>query len=357
MRENDKASPRNRIFLIGFIIVAIASIVVCILSKQALENTTDGKIAETNMSTKQQTEKKDTATDETIDSENENSQTESVSQTEMREIPMKFAFSSMGKEIVVNQLLDKSVNKTFKIDLNKFAAQDDQLNSFVFVFYSQDGVSNMGEVKGGFGISLDNTCPVATDPGWFQSEDFSVRSEGAYCEVTWTIPDNIKEYIDNNGKLMIGYWWSDVESVNLERIVCNKTSFKELPTDGEKYVDINKIINYGDSSLNVLNIPLSQIIGENEIPQYIAISVQGAVPMGKFSGALGISTQKGIYDGFYQEDNIVQYSEIEKMDIEWIIPDEIKNNIDYNGNLQLSFWWNNNQELNVNNIYVQYCNK
>ena len=39
-----------------------------------------------------------------------------------------------------------------------------------------------------------------------------------------------------------------------------------------------------------------------------------------------LSTQKGIYDGFYQEDNIVQYSEIEKMDIEWIIPDEIKNN-------------------------------
>ncbi len=357
MRKNDKASPRNRIFLIGFIIVAIASIFVCILSKQALENIKDSKNADTNISTKQQTEKKDNSSDETSDSKNESLQTEAVPQTEMREIPMKLAFSAIGKEVVVNQLLDKSVNKTYKIDIRNFAKQDDQLNSFIFVFYSQDGVSNMGEVKGGFGISVDSTCPAATDPGWYQSEDFSVRSEGAYCEVTWTIPDEIKQYIDNNGKLMIGYWWSDIETVNLERIVCKKTSFKELPTDGEKYIDINKTINYADASLNVLNIPINQIIEENEIPQFIAISVQGAVPMGKFSGALGMSTKKEIFDGFYNEENIVGYSDIEKMDITWIIPDEVKNNIDYNGNLQLSFWWSNNQELNVKNIYVQYCNK
>ena len=57
-----------------------------------------------------------------------------------------------------------------------------------------------------------------TDKGWYQTENVCVFTDASNLSLTWIIPDDVKENIDNNGDLMLGFWWSDQGSITLDKV-------------------------------------------------------------------------------------------------------------------------------------------
>ncbi len=342
--KNNEYNSKNHVFIIGFIIIAIASVIVCVLSKNALEKI-DKKQSDNNQTAEVTTV---AVIDEDIPSPDET--------TPEYQSPLITSFSEMCKELTgMNIILDKEVNKTYKINLHDLAQQGDHIESFIFKFYSEDGTSNMGNVKGGFGISVDSSCPVMTSDSWYQNpDDFSVQSDGASCEVTWTIPDDIKNYINiDTGNLLFGYWWSDVTSIRLDSVVCKKSLTKKIPVDGNKKINIGESLSYSDSTAQKFTFPLSSLLEEGQTPQFISIKFTCNQPIGKFSGSLGISTNSA-YDKYYTENNIVVFSDSQSANVDWFVPEEIIKDIDRNGNIDLTFNSCNNQDVTIDYIYVQY---
>lgn len=98
--------------------------------------------------------------------------------------PTETVSFSMGSEKSdINEILDYDKNKTYKAALSDFAKEGDKIDSFVFVFYAEDGSSNISSYKGACGISVDESCKAATDKGWYQSDDFEIDVNSAYLEV------------------------------------------------------------------------------------------------------------------------------------------------------------------------------
>ena len=115
--------------------------------------------------------------------------------------PVESVNFSMGNEKSdINEILDYDKNKTYKAKLSELAEEGDKIDSFVFVFYAEDGVSNISSYKGACGISVDKSCPSATDEGWYQSDDFEISVNSAYLEVKWDVPSDIKDYINISDK-------------------------------------------------------------------------------------------------------------------------------------------------------------
>ena len=342
-RKYNDYNSKNHVFIIGFIIIAVASVIVCILSKNALE-----KI-----------EKNHTDSNLTVDSTTTDISDQIITKPEeiipVQESSLLTSFSEMCKELTdMNIILDKEVNKTYKINLNDLAQQGDSIESFTFTFYSQDGTSNMGIVKGGFGISVDPSCPVMTDDSWYQNpNDFSVESQGASCEVTWTVPNEIKEYINaDSGKLLFGYWWSDVSSIRLDKVICKKSLTKKIPVDGTQKINIGQTISYTDSSPQKFTFPLDSLVEEGQTPQFISVKISTTQPVEKFTGQIGITTNS-LNDKYYTEDNIVVFSNDSSANIDWFIPEEIKKDIDHSGNFDFTFDSCNNQDIIIDNIYMK----
>lgn len=350
MRQNyNQNNSKNRIFIIGFIIIAIASIIVCILSKKALDTIEKG-----NSDSKGTVSVTDTKVDIT-----EEITTIPEETTPIDDSSLVTSFSEMCKQLTdMNIILDKDVNKTYKVDLCDLADQGDRIQSFIFTFYSEDGTSNMGNVKGGFGISVDPSCPAMTDDSWYQSpNDFSVYSDGATCEVTWDVPEEIKDYINvSTGKLLFGYWWSDVTSIRLDKVICKKSSTRDIPVDGKNKINIGQTLSYSDSSPQKFTFPLNSLIQDDQIPKFISIQCSYNEPVGKLDGQMGITTNT-LNDKYYTENNIVVFSDSNSVSFDWFIPEEITKDIDHNGNIDLTLNSSGNQDIIIDYIYVQYSNE
>ena len=111
--------------------------------------------------------------------------------------PIENVSFSMGSEKSdINEIMDYDSNKTYKAALSEFVREGDKIDSFIFVFYAEDGSSNISSYKGACGISVDDSCPAATDKGWYQSDDFEMDVNRAYLEVRWDVPSEIKDYIN-----------------------------------------------------------------------------------------------------------------------------------------------------------------
>ena len=61
-----------------------------------------------------------------------------------------------------------------------------------------------------------------------------------------------------------------------------------------------------------------------------------------------------IYDGFYREDNMVVYGENSTCDLTWTVPDVVKKLLNYDGNMEVSFWWGDCEDIKITKVYVQY---
>jgi len=159
--------------------------------------------------------------------------TEAVETTTTHISPMETVSSTLGAEVTdLNILLDRDGENTYKHDLADFIQDGDVIQSFTFIFYAPDGTSDMVNYKGGCGISVKEDSPTATDKGWYQSDDFEQRVNGAYAEITWNVPTDVAADVDADGKILIGYWWSELQQVKLSSIVCTYTRTAEIPVDG-----------------------------------------------------------------------------------------------------------------------------
>ncbi|MBE6843303.1 MAG: hypothetical protein E7510_10820 [Ruminococcus sp.] len=352
--HDHETENKNTGFIVGFFIVAIVSIAVCVFCRHLIDDGSSEK------EVKNKQDRPVTTTVSEVAEVTEVPETTAVVTTTAKPQNLKYVYVDSGKELpALNIILDKTSNKTYKVNLNKLANENDIITAFRFIFYAEDGVSNLGELKGGYGVNVDPLSPLATDDGWYQSEDFSVYSDGAYCEVVCEVPLELALSIDIKGKLMVGYWWSDQQTVRLERIICEKYAHIERPIDDSKSFEVNIPLNFNNAETQKYLLPLREIVPEGTIPEFVSFTIESTngEPIGKFSGQIGISTKASLYDGFYKEKDMVVYSDTNTHDVTWLVPDEVKKLLDYDGNIELSFWWGDCEEIKITKVNVQYSEK
>lgn len=283
--------------------------------------------------------------------------------TEPHVSPVETVSFSMGSEKSdINEILDYDSNKTYKAKLSELAQPGDKIDSFVFVFYAEDGTSNISSYKGACGISVDESCSAATDDGWYQSDDFEMSVNSAYLEVKWDVPGDIKDYVNisDDGYIEVGYWWGGVKKLRLSSIICNYTRTAEIPVDGTKTIEPGITMDYGSESTKTAKISLSDMISSGDTPQYFEFQVETSGELQKYSGAFGISVEDSCPDktddGWYQSGNIAVMTDSSTATLYWLVPDEIKDYINQGGEVMLGYWWSKQQQVTLKSVTVKYSN-
>lgn len=330
-----------------------------------MSSCTDKNNSESSSSSQSQTSAETSQPAETSAEESsaEATETEPAETTPPHVSPTENISVSMGCEKSdINEIMDYESNKNFKIKLSDFAQSGDKIESFVFVFYSEDGKSDMGDYTGGCGISVSGDCPSATDDGWYQSEDFTCSTQGSYAEIKWNVPSDIQDYIEisDDGFIQIGYWWSNVKKLKLSSVICNYTRNAVIPVDGNASADIGKQLYYGSQDSRTLNIPLNSLISDGDIPQTFTFNISASGSLQKFSGAFGISVTDGCPsqtdDNWYQSKNAAVITDDSSVSVTWIVPDEIKDYIDTDGDVMLGYWWSAVDNITLDSVSVKYSN-
>ena len=290
-------------------------------------------------------------TEETAETEAE---TEAITETEPTTTahvsPVETVTSALGTQIDVDAALNRNNDNTYQTGLSQFITEGDTVNSFTFVFYAGDGVSNIGTYKGGCGISVTGDCTAATDEGWYQSDDFSVTAQGSYCEVTWNVPAEIQPFVDPNGDVLVGYWWGNTTTVQLKNVICNYTRTAQLPVDATETIAVGQTLNFNNEETKSVNVSLADVLGEGCTPQAITFDIRGGGSFGKFTGAFGITTEK-----WHQTDTIAILTESSDLSLTWILPDEVKSAVPADAEVMLGYWWGETAALTLENITVKYA--
>lgn len=269
---------------------------------------------------------------------------------------------SMGSEKgEINKVLDYDSNKLYSTPLSDFIpAENNKIDSFVFVFYAEDGSSNIRSFKGACGISVDDSCDAATDEGWYRSEDFQMDVNSSYLEVKWDVPSEIRDYINiSDGNIQIGYWWGGVQRLRLESIICNYTNSTEILVDGTKTIEPDKTLRHDSESEKQVNIPLSELVEDGQTPQYFEFKIQGGGELQKYAGAFGISVDDSCDaatdDNWYQSGNVAVMTSSDNATLYWLVPDEIKSHINNDGDVMLGYWWSKQDSVTLESVTVKYC--
>jgi len=316
-----------------------------------------------------------TKTPETSEIDNSKFQfaTESTSETSSEETPVSettsapahksptenISYSMANEKGQINEILNYNGNKTYKANLSELADENDKIESFTFVIYSEDGVSDIQKFTGAFGISVTEDCPSATDDFWYQSQDVDIAVNGAYAEIKWDIPDEIKDYINIGEKsyVQFGYWWGGVQSIRLESIICNYSTSFEIPVDNTNTVECNNTLSYKSETSKSVKIPVEELIGDDQIPQYFELNIESSAPLKKMSGAFGISVDddcpSASDDNWYQSRNFAVITDSSNATLYWKVPDDIKNYVDDDGDFMFGFWWSESENITLKNITVK----
>ena len=181
--------------------------------------------------------KKDSSSSDDTKTTEETSQTETTSVTEITTEAADTNLSA-ASEITDGMVSKFDVGQTLKnengsnclaLPLAHFIYQGDRINSLTFAIHSDNG--NIGELKYGCGISVDDKCPLLNNIRWFQDDDMSVTIQGTEGEVVWTLPDDAAAHVLFDGSMLFGFWWSDVDSIVVDSITCNYTEAKNVPVE------------------------------------------------------------------------------------------------------------------------------
>lgn len=293
-------------------------------------------------------------TEETTEEESTEAATEHVS-------PIETVTSTLGAEVSgIDAILDRDGTNTYKADLSDMIQDGDQVQSFTFIFYAADGVSNMVNYKGGCGISVTKDCAAATDKGWYQSDDFEYAVNGAYAEITWNVPADVAPYIDADGEVLIGYWWSEVQQVRLSSVICNYTRTAEVPVDGQTSVSPALTLSYSNEETKTAHVDLSELIGKDDTIQTVTFDISAGGSLGKFTGAFGISLEKGSKaatdENWYQSGDIAVITDASSLSLTWIVPDAVKADVSAEGQVMLGFWWSDQSSVTLDRVTVRYSN-
>lgn len=255
-------------------------------------------------------------------------------------------------QLGIQQTVDKTIGRqngsnTLKLPLADFIREGDKINSFTFVIYSNDGY-NIGQFKGGCGISVSENCPSATNENWFQSEDFTSPTEGTYGEITWNIPAEISDYISADGEVLFGYWWGGSSEIRIENVICNITRTSDIPCDDTITIDVNKSVNYSDTD-NIIRVPLDSL-PKGAVPQSATYNISSTGGFGKFTGAFGYSSAKGEY----MSTDIAEFTGDSSISLTWILEPQAKNYASEDGELLLGYWWSKQSSANLDSVTIKY---
>lgn len=269
----------------------------------------------------------------------------SVETTTVHISPMETVSVNMGIQQTINESITMKENSnTIKIPLSDFIQEGDIVSSFVFVIKSD---TNIGDFKGGCGISVTDDCPSATDDGWYQSADFTAPTEGAYGEITWTVPSNISEYISETGDVLFGYWWGSASSITITEVICNFTRTSEIPCDGSVSQQVGESVGYNDAD-NTIHVP-ADFLPDGAVPQVITYNISSSGAFGKFTGGFGYDCS----EGYFKSETVAVFTESSSLSLEWIVPDDAKYTAQ-NAEFILGYWWSEQPTVKLDSISVSY---
>ena len=262
--------------------------------------------------------------------------------------PRETVTARLGIQQTVNRTIDReNGSNTAKFPLADFIQEGDKINSFTFVVYSADGY-DIGQFKGGCGISVNADCPVATDEGWYQSDAFTAPTEGTYGEITWAVPADITDYITPAGEVLFGYWWGGSSGLRIENVICNITRTADIPCDDTVTIDVNKSVSYSDED-NTIRIPTDSLL-KGAVPQSVTYNISAAGGFGKFTGGFGYNSSKGEY----QSVDIAEFTDDSSISLTWILEPQAKNYAAEDGELVLGYWWSEQQNATLDSVTIKY---
>ena len=282
--------------------------------------------------------------------------TEKATEEETTEAPTEHVSpkQTVTAEQSVQITVDKTIQRTegsntIQLPLADFIEDGDVVTSFTFVIYSGDGTSNIGEFKGGCGISVTDGCNSATDEGWYQSEDFSAPTQGTYGEITWNVPGDVGSFVPSGGDVLFGYWWGNCDSVRVDSVICKFTRTKEVPVDGEVSVNVGKSVNYSDTD-NTVRVASKDLMPEGAVPEVVTYTVSSGGGFGKFTGAFGLSSAAG----YYQSPDTAVFSDASNLTLTWFVPAQAKNYYSEDGEFVLGYWWSDQPSVTLDSVSVKY---
>ena len=292
-----------------------------------------------------------TPTDETEPPETETTVPESSASSEpatQHVSPTETVSAELGSQVTVSKTISREEgSNTIKLPLADFIEEGDVVSSFTFVIYS-DG-ADIGQFKGGCGISVDSECSAATDEGWYQSDDFSAPTQGTYGEIKWEVPGNIRDHVSPSGEVLFGYWWGNADSIRIEEVICTYTCTREIPVDGTEKYDVGKSVNYNDSD-NTIKIPTADFLPEGAIPEAVTFDISSSGGFRKFTGAFGYDSPQGNY----QSGDVAVFTDSSTLSLTWFVPDDAKCYTDNDGALVLGYWWSEQESATVDSVTVKY---
>lgn len=263
--------------------------------------------------------------------------------------PIETLSSTLGSQVTVNKTIQRTEgSNTVQLPLADFIEEGDVISSFTFVVYSADG-SDIGEFKGGCGISVTDECSSATDEGWYQSADFSAATQGTYGEIKWDVPADVSNYISAGGDVLFGYWWGNAESIRIDSVICTYTRTREIPVDGTVSQNVGKSCSYETNS-NTINIPTADFLPEGAVPEAVTYNISTSGPFGKFTGAFGYNSSSG----YYQSGDVSVFTDSSSLSLTWFVPAQAKNYVSDDGELVLGYWWSEQPNLTLDSVTVKY---
>ena len=290
-----------------------------------------------------------TDSSETTADKVETAPTEPTTQPPTKHVsPVETVTAYLGIQQNVDAVIGRTNGyNTLKLPLADFMREGDKINSFTFVIYSTDGY-NIGQFKGGCGISVTEDCPAATDEGWHQSDEFTAPTEGTYGEITWTLPDEVSDYVSANGEVLFGYWWGGATGLRIENVICNITRTTEIPCDGTVDVEVGKSVNY-NSEDKTIRIP-TDTLPKGAVPQSVTYKISSGGGFGKFTGAFGYESSKGKY----MSNDVAEFTDSSEISLTWIIEPQAKNYANEDGELILGYWWSEQAEATLDSVSIKY---
>ncbi|MBQ8348267.1 MAG: cellulase family glycosylhydrolase [Ruminococcus sp.] len=263
--------------------------------------------------------------------------------------PVESLSSTLGSQVTVDKIIQRTEgSNTVQLPLADFIEEGDVVSSFTFVIYSADG-SDIGEFKGGCGISVTSECPSATDEGWYQSADFSAATQGTYGEIKWDVPADVSQYISAGGDVLFGYWWGNAESIRIDSVICTYTRTKEIPVDGTVSQNVGKSCSYEENS-NTINIPTADFLPEGAVPEAVTYNISTSGSFGKFTGAFGYNSSSS----YYQSGDISVFTDSSSLSLTWFVPAQAKNYVSDDGELVLGYWWSEQPNVTLDSVTVKY---
>lgn len=263
--------------------------------------------------------------------------------------PVETVSVAMGTQVQVDKTIPYTTDQNIiKLPLADLIEEGDKLSSVTFEIYSADG-ANIGDFKGGFGISVSADCPAATTKYWYQSPDTTQATQGTYGEIKWDVPAEIQDYITAGGDLLFGYWYGGASSIRIDCAICTFTRSREVTVDGTVTMDA-----VGSASLdvnsNTVSVNTAGFLPENAVPEVVTFNVSSDGAFKKLVAICGYNSEYG-YAASPDSGIITDSSSAE---VTWFLNNQAKSLVSENGELLFTYGWSQQPTIRINSMTVKY---